>query len=196
MNLTNWVLRIAFQSALLCLFYMDGTVVADDVWKEPFGKRLDAGNLTGPLPNSQYPPSLELIFLSWDGTWLEASGDYYNFSSAPAEVQGCEIVNAVTGVSRFYPEATLEVSNDRINGWQAIGTSPSSERGTTIVVTMNPNFPPERTSGMKPNRACFIELEALRSQIGKFRYGRAILKNGASTQVLILTNLLPSQHEE
>jgi hypothetical protein len=196
MNLPTLSLFVAIGLSLSC---SKGSAADDaattEIWKNAFVKRLDAGYLTGPLPHPEYPPPLELIFLSWDGARLEVVADYHNLTSAPIEVQGREIENQVMSRRDFYPDASLEVSNDKNGGWHVIGTSPSPDKGKAISVSMTPNSLRDHPYDRVVNRSCYIKMDAFRPLIGKYLYGRVVLKDGGSSQLLVLTDLLPPKEE-
>ena len=166
-----------------------------NVWNETYVKRLDGGYLEGPLSDPEHPPTLELIFLSWDGIKLRASGDYTNLTSLPVEVTGRKVKDEVVGSREFYPCATLEVSDHKTGGWRVIGSSPSSNGGEAASVTMAPNSLDSHPYNRVPNRSCYIDMDAFRGFIGKAKYGRVVLKNGATSQLLVLTDLLPNNEE-
>jgi hypothetical protein len=89
----------------------------------------------------------------------------------------------------FYPYATLEVSNRNEEGWRAVGTSPGPLKGKETAVFAPPT---RRNSSMAPYDKSFeINLDAFRPFVGKYEFGRVVLKDCGTSQVIVLTDLLP-----
>jgi hypothetical protein len=165
-----------------------------DIWREGFVKRLDSGPLASDLPDPRRPPQLQLWLLSWNHNRLRVSADYHNLGAHPIDVPGLEIENKPMECWDFYPYATLEVSDEKDGGWRTLGSSPSKE-GRTLSVSMVPNSLWQHPRGPE-NRTCYVELDAWRPLIGKVRYGRVVLRNGETSQTIVLTDLLPPKKVE
>lgn len=164
-----------------------------NIWQS-FVKRLDGGYIESPIVDRLNPTPLNLITILWDGQRFEASGDYNNLGSKPVQVEGREI-ESHPGFVDFYPYATLEVSNSKSGNWKMIGTSPRQNEGKAISVLMKPNSLRDHPIPVR-NRDCSIEVNAFRRFIGKIRYGRVVLRNGETSQPIVLTDLLPPKGAE
>jgi hypothetical protein len=159
-----------------------------------FNKRLDHGYLKTPFVDPDNPPAVELIFLSWDGEHLIAGCHFHNLGNQIVKVLGREIVDEAGGGNDFYPYTTLEASNDK-KTWTSVGTSPFPLQGREIAIFAPPN-PPNQP--VVEYRGSFdIHLDAFRPVVGKFEFGRVVLKDGGgSSQVIVLTDLLPPDKPE
>lgn len=155
-----------------------------------FNRRFDHGRWKTPFVDPDHPPAVELIFLSWNGQRLVVSCKFHNLGTHIVKVEGREI--AEKDGTDFYPYATLEVSNNTAEGWIAVGTSPSSLEGRELVIFVAPNPPNQPGTGY---RGPFdINLDAFRPHVGKYEFGRVVLKDGnSSSQVIVLTDLLPPE---
>jgi len=154
-----------------------------------FVRRLDGGYIRSNLIDPDNPPPVELVFLCWNGEHLRVGCDLHNLGAQILRIEGREIVFEEAGAVDFYPYATLEVSSRNDGGWIAIGTSPVSFKGKERAVFAPPNRP---TSSLAPYRGpCYINLDAFRSFVGKYEFGRVVLKDGGASQVIVLTDLLP-----
>jgi hypothetical protein len=68
----------------------------------------------------------------------------------------------------FWASATLQVANDPNGGWKTVGQAATPGKSATI--TIQPNE--------KSIKTLNIGVDILRPMVGKFGYGRALLKNG------------------
>jgi hypothetical protein len=159
-----------------------------------FVRSFDFGRWATPFVDPGHPPVLELVSLSWDRHRLMAGAFYHNSdSSDPKKVEGQQIVEWWTDGPLFWPYASLEVSNEPGKGWTVIGSSPPRTDGTDKVVLMYPDKAAyvERTAPDNPT--CQIDLTPFREFIGKFQYGRVVLRSGGASQTIVLTDLLPPE---
>jgi hypothetical protein len=79
----------------------------------------------------------------------------------------------------FWPRITAEVSNDVATGWRSVESPKNLGEPATAVFERN-----------SPNIWLHLDLTVFRQMIGKSRYGKVTLMNGASA-VFELKNLLP-----
>jgi hypothetical protein len=192
--------RIAF--AALVQLLLSCYVIADE--KGPpgspqnidksFVRSFDFGRWATPFVDPEHPPVLELSSLSWDRHRLMGGAFYHNSdSSDPKKVEGRHIVQWQGYPPWFWPYATLEVSNEPEKDWTVIGSSPPGTDGTDKVVLMYPDKAAyvERTAPDSPT--CQIDLTRFREFIGKFKYGRVVLRSGGASQTIVLTDLLPPE---
>jgi hypothetical protein len=105
--------------------------------------------------------------------------------SATYQEVGRDITTEIEGVEtldgRFWPKAVVEVAND-INGpWARVRQVSTFGRSVKI---------PFRFA--EPNPFLYVDLDGLRSAIGKMRYGRIVLPSGADT-LFELAELLPTK---
>jgi hypothetical protein len=157
-----------------------------------FVRSFDFGRWATPSVDPEHPPVLELVSLSWDGRRLMAGAFYHNRdSSDPKKVEGQHIVEWWTDGPRFWPYASLEVSNEPEKGWTVVGSSPPRTNGTEAIVLMYPDQRAyvEHTAPDSPT--CQVDFTPFREFIGKFRYGRVVLRSGGATQTIVLADLLP-----
>jgi hypothetical protein len=158
-----------------------------------FVRRFDFGRWATPFVDPDRPPVLELITLS-GGSTLRAGAFYHNSDSSEAKkVEGRQIAERWTDGSLFWPYARLEVSNEREGSWTVIGSSPPGTDGTEAVVLMYPDRAAyvERSAPASPG--CEVDLTPFREFIGKFQYGRVVLRSGGASQIIVLTDLLPPE---
>lgn len=164
----------------------------DSLWTltNSFIRPLDSGPVKTPFIDHDNPPEVEVFFLSWDGRRLLASCDLHNLGQETKKIEGREISDERVGSKEFFPYAILQVSNHKEAGWTVVGTSPSPLEGieTTIVA-------PRTTATEAGYRGSFqISLDALKPWVGKYEFGRVVLKDdGSTSQVIALEDLLPSE---
>jgi hypothetical protein len=158
-----------------------------------FVRRFDFGRWSTPFVDPNRPPVLELITLS-GGSTLRAGAFYHNSDSSEAKkVEGRDIVEWKGYPPRFWPYARLEVSNNWERDWTVIGTTPVGTDGTEVVVLMYPDRPAYVERSAPVSRGCEVDLTAFREFIGKFKYGRVVLRSGGTSQTIVLTDLLPPE---
>jgi hypothetical protein len=171
----------------------NGTTAIPEEIDKPFGRRFDFGRWATPFVDDDRPPVLELFGLS-GGPRLRATAIYHNRDSSEAKkVEGRQIVEWWTDGPLFWPYARLEVSNETEGGWTVIGSSPPGPDGTETVVLMYPDRAAyvERSAPASPG--CEVDLTPFREFIGKFQYGRIVLRSGGASQTIVLTDLLPPE---
>lgn len=167
-----------------------------DIWSKGFVKRLDFGDLKTALAHPLYPPTIEFFAVCWNRSEFYASADYHNLTSGSVRIEGREISSDTGESQRFFPYATLEVSDSKDGEWKSIGNSPSITRGVAATRTMAPNSLRDNVYHRDTNPSCYFEMEAFRPLIGKVSYGRIVLKNGDISQILALSDLLPQREED
>ena len=120
--------------------------------------------------------------------------DRFNRDSSEAKkVEGRQIAEWWTDRPLFWPYARLEVSNEREGGWTVIGASPPGTDGTETVVLMYPEKATYVERSAPTSRSCLVDLTPFRKFIGKFHYGRVVLRSGGASQTIVLTDLLPPE---
>jgi hypothetical protein len=92
------------------------------------------------------------------------------------KIEGVETLDG-----RFWPRAFVEVADDVNGPWKRLDQAKVA--GRTVALTLRFG---------EPNAFLYVNLDALRSVIGKIRYGRIALANGADT-MFELTELLPTK---
>jgi hypothetical protein len=190
--------RIAFAAFLQlptrCVIAEDnGTSAVPQEIDKPFVRRFDFGLWATPFVDDDHPPVLELFILS-GGRKLMVSAEYHNRNSLEAKkVEGRQIVEWAGYPPFFWPYASLEVSNQWERDWTVIGSSPPGAEGTEAVVLMYPDKAAyvERSAPASPS--CKVDLTPFRKFIGKFKYGRVVLRSGGASQTIVLTDLLPPE---
>ncbi|MEN3368729.1 MAG: hypothetical protein V7609_872 [Verrucomicrobiota bacterium] len=195
MNLTRCTF---FATATVCfLFLYAGNGAADsreqDPWHDahPFTTQLDQGVKFGEPINPRKPPPLSVWLLSSSSGELRAMADYINLGRKRVTLHGRRIKDATDGVERFYPYARLEVSNQTDREWQVIGDSPPATAGVSVAIAMVPIKIGVANPKAKSNPSCTIDMKLFKKFVGKFRYGRIVLKDGGTSQMLGLDDLLP-----
>jgi hypothetical protein len=156
-----------------------------------FTKPLDQAVKFGEPINPLKPPRLSVSFLIGDSVELTASADYINLGTKRVRLHGRMIKDRTGGARRFYPYARLEVSDQSDRGWEVIGRSPSATSGVPRIAVMVPVKLGVANPQAKTNESCMIDMNPFRKYVGKFRYGRIVLKDGGTSQVLGLNELLP-----
>jgi hypothetical protein len=187
--------RIVFaalmQLPMCCVIASDNeTGTGPQQIDKPFVRRFDFGRWATPFVDPDRPPILELVTLS-GGPRLMAGAIYHNRDSSDAKkVEGRQIIEWWTDGPLFWPYASLEVSNELVGDWPVIGSSPPGTDGTETVVQMYPDKAAyvEHTAPTSPS--CRVDLTPFREFIGKFQYGRVVLRSGGASQTIVLTDLL------
>jgi hypothetical protein len=114
---------------------------------------------------------------------LHAEAGYLDLEATSVTViDGTSTPNELSMEEDFWASATLQVSNDPKGEWQTVGQAPTPGKPATLIIH------PED----KRIKALNIGVDSLRPMIGKFGYGRAMLKNGKAA-AFELINLLPPQ---
>jgi hypothetical protein len=158
-----------------------------------FVRSFDFGRWATPFVDPDRPPVLELITLS-GGSTLGASALYHNTDSSEAKkVEGRDIVEWWTTGPRFWPYARLEVSNQCEGNWTVIGSSPPGTDGTETAALMYPDQAAYVARSAPQSRICEVDLTPFREFIGKFQFGRVVLRSGGTSQTIVLTDLLPPE---
>jgi len=196
-NMKTHSIVIGIITVMLTLSVVGGTGDPTSAWtsSNTFTRRFDQGHWKTCFVDPDHPPAVELIFLIWSAGHLHVGCDFHNLGAQIAKIEGREIANEVVGAKYFYPYATLEASNHKESGWIAIGTSPFPLEGKEVAIFAPPN--PPNQSVVAYNGSFEINLDAFRKVVGKFEYGRVVLKDGGGTsQVIVLTDLLPPDKSE
>lgn len=166
-----------------------------DVWQNarPFGKRLDQATIGTEPIDPMNPPSLAIWLLSFGSDQLTVFADYFNLTGIELTLHGRKITDPIGGARQFYPYAYLEVSDENDRDWRIIGNSPEQGNGEEVATVMVPIRVGVANPQADQNETCVIDLNPFRPFVGEFRYGRVVLKDGGSSQVIVLTDLLPPE---
>lgn len=98
----------------------------------------------------------------------------------PGQATGPFVVEGhVTDDGRFVISSRLQVSDDRNGPWRTAASAPDSRQAATVTI-----FRGLAVTGLDVN------VEGLKPFIGKFRFGRVVLKTGEAA-VFLLSDLLP-----
>jgi hypothetical protein len=171
----------------------NGTIASPERIDTPFVRSFDFGRWATPFVDPERPPVLELITLS-GGPRLMTGAVYHNRDSSDAKkVEGRQIAEWWTDGPLFWPYASLEVSNEREKGWAVIGSSPPGIDGADTVVLMYPDKAAYVEHSAPAGPICRVDLTPFREFIGKFKYGRVVLRSGGASQTIVLTDLLPPE---
>ncbi len=103
---------------------------------------------------------------------------FYNYERVPFVIKGMKKADG-----EFYPYVTMQVANEAARGWKTIGRFLNGTR--TVTITVEPK-------GV--SKTLMVDLDAFRPLIGRFRYGRIVLKTGESSE-FELKNLSPPKNE-
>jgi hypothetical protein len=196
-SITTMTIRIVsvalMQLSLCCVIAANAEPTATPAKiDKPFIVNFEFGRKATPFVDPDHPPVLELTGVSWNLRRLMAIAHCHNLdSSEPKKVEGRQIVEWWTDGPLFWPYARLEVSNQWEGEWTVIGSSPSGADGTEVVVLMYPDKAVHVDRSAPNNSSCEIDLTPFREFIGKFKYGRVVLRSGGASQTIVLTDLLP-----
>lgn len=181
------------QLSLCCVTLADtGPTPTPAKWDKPFSLRFDFGRKATPFVDPHQPPILELTDVSWNLRRLMALAEYRNLDSSQAKkVEGRHIVEWQGYSPWFWPNARLEVSDQPEGEWTMIGSSPPETGGTDTVVLMYPDKAAYVDRSAPESPTCHVDLTPFREFIGKFKYGRVVLRSGETSQTIVLTDLLP-----
>jgi hypothetical protein len=188
---------IAGTDLAMAGFEKDGDQQKSDAWQnaDSFVKRLDQATIgTDPI-DPRHPPTLALWLLSFGSGQLIGLADYFNLSSTEVVLHGRKIVDPIGDAERFYPYASLEVSDQKDRDWRVIGGSPEQGKGVEMATVMVPIRIGVPNPQAERNEACVTDMNPFRAFVGKVRYGRIVLKDGGTSQVIVLTDLLPPKKE-
>jgi hypothetical protein len=147
-------------SSSLALWFLTTLVAkAEDSWTRGIG-----GGIFGVADIKV--EAFELNTVSKDGRTGHMSGTciYDNRSPALVALKGTE-----TSYGDFYPNVINQVGNDKNGEWKTIRRPAVHGKAKTLTV-------PVKTS----SKLLTVDLDAFVPTIGKFKYGRLLLKNGES----------------
>lgn len=183
------------QLSLCCVIAADtGPTATPAKIDKPFIVNFEFGRKATPFVDPDHPPVLELTGVSWNLRRLMALAEYHNLdSSEPKRVEGRQIVEWQGYPPWFWPYARLEVSNQWEGEWTVIGSSPPGTDGTEAVVLMYPDKAAYVDRSAPESPTCHVDLATFREFIGKFQYGRVVLRSGGASQTIVLTDLLPPE---
>jgi hypothetical protein len=111
---------------------------------------------------------------------LRGAGVYLD----PEEPSATKMEGTETQDGDFWPYATLQIVNDPAGEWKTIGESRNPGKPVTV------SLPPK-----KAERIIYVDLDAFHPFIGKFGYGKVVLRNGRSAAFDLL-DLLPPRNGE
>jgi hypothetical protein len=119
--------------------------------------------------------------LSFSGGHLRALAGYVDpDAKSPTTIEGTRTPKKFSSEEEFWASATLQVSNDPKGEWKTVGQSATP--GTSAIITI------ETADKFVTNFS--VGIDTLRPMIGKYGYGRAVLRNG-KTAAFELFDLLP-----
>jgi hypothetical protein len=167
-----------------------------DAWENAraFGKRLDQATIGTEPIDPRNPPTLAIWLLDFGSGQLVVLADYFNLTAHKITLHGRRIQDPVGDSRRFYPDANLEVSAEIDRDWRVIGRSPAPGQGIEATAVILPVKLGGANPQAKRNETCVIDMNPFRAVVGKYRYGRVVLKDGGTSQVLVLTDLLPPEN--
>jgi hypothetical protein len=138
------------------------------------------GNDLGPLTKAPFA----VVSVKGAGNHVEAVCGYGYVEGHSTEIEGTR-----TADGRFWPYVSAEDSNEPERTWKAIGQISHSGEPATFTV---------RPAGAVPNpldsTLLFVDMDVFRPMIGKFRYGRVVLKSGVAA-AFELKELLPETND-
>jgi hypothetical protein len=196
---TTLTIRIAFAASMQLwschvMVADNGPTATPAKIDKPFIVNFEFGRKASPFVDPDHPPVLELTGVTWNLRTLKGFAEYHNCdSSEPKKVEGRQIVEWQGYLPFFWPYVRLEVSNQWEGEWTVIGSSPSGTDGTEAVVLMYPDRAAHVDRSAPSNSSCELDLTPFREFIGKFKYGRVVLRSGGASQTIVLTDLLPPE---
>jgi hypothetical protein len=192
---TRIVFAALMQLTTCCVVAADnGTNPTPAKIDKPFILNFEFGRKATAFVDPDHPPVLELTGVTWNLRMLKGFADYHNLnSSEPKKIEGRHIVEWQGYPPLFWPYARLEVSNQWEGEWTVIGSSPPGTEGTDAVVLMYPDRAAHVDRSAPNNSSCEVDLTPFREFIGKFKYGRVVLRSGGTSQTIVLTDLLPPE---
>jgi hypothetical protein len=143
-------------------------------------KSLVNGYNLGPLTKAPFA----VVGVKGAGNHVEAVCSYGYVEGHSTEIEGIR-----TADGGFWPYVSAEVSNELEGTWKAIGQI--SHNGEPATFTVRP-------AGAVPNpldsTLIFVDMDVFRPMIGKFKYGRVVLKSGVAA-AFELKELLPETND-
>jgi hypothetical protein len=117
---------------------------------------------------------------------IDSMGEDLRAVCAYVDVAGTSatsIEGTQTSDGDFWPYVTAQVADDYQGLWRIIGQPHTVGKPTTLLI-----------QSKDVNARLIVDLETFRPLIGKFRYGRIVLRNGKAA-MFELKNLLPPEKE-
>lgn len=184
---------VIIQLSMCCVIAGDnGRTATPEMIDRPFIVDFQFGQKATPFVDPEHPPILELTGVTWNLRRLKGYAEYHNLdSSETKKVEGRQIAEKGTDGTLFWPYARLEVSNQWEGEWAAIGWSPVETDGTEDVIVMYPDKAVYVDRSAPKRETCYIDFSPFREFIGKFKYGRVVLRSGGASQTIVLTDLQP-----
>ena len=109
------------------------------------------------------------------GNHVEGLFGYFDLKGAPSiAVDGTE-----TADGRFWPYMVAQVAHDYRGVWMVLGESSTEGKSSTLTIQ------PQDSKTM-----LYVDLDIFRPMVGKFRYGRVVLRSGISA-AFELKDILP-----
>ena len=103
---------------------------------------------------------LKLLNISSIDDHISAIGGYASDKNRPTNIK---VTQDLSG--KFWPEVLMEVSNDIHGGWHSIGERRIAGKASTL-------------SNPKINQLYYLDLDAFRPNMKRYKFGKMILSNG------------------
>ena len=162
--------RVVLQNKAAAVFRLKdllGPAIADNNHPPKWERRLMGGAAD---PIAKLPFTVVTIGSAGDG--IEGTCAY--LTNVQTEVDGTRTLD-----EKFWPNVVAQVANDYQGVWRVLGKPLEKGKPTTLII--------------KPNDTktlLHVRLDLFQSMVGKFRYGRVVLKNDVSA-VFELKDILP-----
>jgi hypothetical protein len=137
-------------------------------------------------PGKRHNPSFRFFLdaARQEGSDLVGICSYYNYAVADQIPRNAVIDGVRAGDGRFWPRVESQVANDLKGGWLTIAGHLIIGSPERILVE------PEQTY----STFC-VDLNSFKKLIGKYKFGRIVLKTGEAT-IFELKDLLPKTGDE
>jgi hypothetical protein len=173
--------RIVLPTGKNTLFELKELLPLDERQKSKPEDDWESTTLVGYLGDPLVKSPFFIAGFSFEDGHLRADCGYLDPETTSATViDGTKTPKKHTDEADFWASATLQVANDPEGEWQTVGQSATPGKPTKITIQAKEKTP----------ITVYVGVDMLRPMIGKFGYGRAVLKNGKAA-AFEMKNLLP-----
>lgn len=159
-----------------------GSKAASGSTKDDWDLNIIQGYLSNPI--AQGPFFVDRIAFR-DGRLRAEAGYVEPKGISATTIEGTKTQKQNSSEEEFWASATLQVANDPDGKWKTIGQAATPGKSANIILEPNE----------ESIRNINIDVDTLQPMIGRFGYGRAVLKNGKAAAFELFNMLQPKDKE-